>query len=110
MTGFKGHLVNFVERRSPYGRYEEDFGLKTIGYGDVVAGDTTIKGVTFLEGLEFDLISVSQLTDQGFTVCFTENSGIVYDSKGGTVLIAVRKNGAYFLKLNEESSSDEDED
>jgi len=43
---------------------------KTIGYGTVNIGSLTINNVSLVKGLNYNLLSISQLCDTGFRINF----------------------------------------
>lgn len=46
---------------------------KIVGKGTIEIGNLTIKDVSLVKGLNYNLISISQLCDAGYKICFQED-------------------------------------
>jgi len=53
-----------------------------------------------VEGLNNNLISISQLCDKGFKVVFEPSHYLIFDTCGSIVLIGKRVNNIYLLDLH----------
>ena len=52
---------------------------KTEGYGVLNNGQVKFRRVAYVNGLKYNLISVSQLCDDGYQVLFNISQGIVFN-------------------------------
>nr|GFB17274.1 retrovirus-related Pol polyprotein from transposon TNT 1-94 [Tanacetum cinerariifolium] len=60
-----------------------------LGYGDLVQGAVTIKRVYYVEGLNHNLFSVSQLCDANLEVAFRKSTCYICDLKGNDLLTVI---------------------
>jgi len=60
--------------------------------------DVTINDALLVPDLRLNLLSVSKITDRGYTVTFDKFTGKVIDKAGNTALIAERIDNLYFLR------------
>jgi len=60
--------------------------------------DVTISDALLVPDLRSNLLSVSKITDKGYTVTFDKFAGKVIDKAGNTALIADRMDDLYFLR------------
>src|ERR1044072_7315015 len=76
---------------------------KIIGSGTIGFGKTsTIKNVLLVEGLIHNLLSISQLADNGYDVIFNQKSCKVVNQKDGSILFnGTRKNNIYKISISE---------
>ena len=76
---------------------------KIIGSGTVGNGNLpSISNVLLVDGLMHNLLSISQLSDNGYDIIFNQNSCKVVSQKDGTILFnGKRKNNIYKIKLFE---------
>ena len=76
---------------------------KIIGSGTVGNGNLpSIKNVLLVDGLMHNLLSISQLSDNGYDIIFNQNSCKAISQKDGTILFnGKRKNNIYKIKLFE---------
>ncbi|RDX67555.1 hypothetical protein CR513_53554, partial [Mucuna pruriens] len=57
----------------------------------------SIKNVLFIEGLKHNLLSISQLRDNGYDVSFNKGKCIVKDCNGSIIFSAKRQNNMYMI-------------
>lgn len=78
MTGTKKCLANFKDIKGPKVTFG-GHGLngQTKGVGEIQRNDLIIKDVSYVEGLNFNLLSTSQLCDKGYKVEFTKDQCII---------------------------------
>ncbi|XP_073038269.1 uncharacterized protein [Primulina eburnea] len=91
MTGQKSLLsevVNCVGPEITFGDISEG---KTVGKDKIIHGNITIKDVLLIENLCYNLISISQLCDNGFSVAFQKHTCTVKNADNSTVLTGIRK-------------------
>src|ERR1044072_3026430 len=73
-------------------------GSGTIGYGK----SSSIKNVILVEGLMHNLLSISQLADNGYDVMFNQKSCKVVSQKDGSILFnGKRKNNIYKISISD---------
>src|ERR1044072_5970279 len=73
-------------------------GSGTIGYGK----SPSIKSVLLVEGLMHNLLSISQLADNGYDVLFNQKSCEVVSQKDGSILFnGKRKNNIYKISISD---------
>nr|GFA44402.1 hypothetical protein [Tanacetum cinerariifolium] len=63
-----------------------------LGYGDLVQGAVTIKGVYYVEGLNHNLFSVGQFYDADLEVTFRKSTCFIRDLKGNDLLTGLNHN------------------
>ena len=99
MTGNKANLLNYKKvRNGPLIRFAGGDSHPTIGMGDVQIGNTLVQGVLFVQDLEYNLFSMSQFTDKGYTVKIKSNEcKLIDDESKQVVLIAKRKGNLYVV-------------
>src|SRR3990170_3925440 len=104
MTGRKPLLEEFQEAPGPTITFGNDGSGKTEGYG--VLSNTQVKfaQVAYVNGLKYNLISVSQLCDAGYRVLFDIEQGTIFNQDWKVVLIAPRKGNVYHLDMESSSS------
>ena len=73
-----------------------------IGIGKVGTGfENSISDVYLVDGLNFNLLSVSQLCDKGNKVIFDKEKCVVQDEKSGNcILTTPRSNNVYSMNTN----------
>ncbi|GJX62922.1 retrovirus-related pol polyprotein from transposon TNT 1-94, partial [Tanacetum coccineum] len=99
-------------------RYSKESGPKVV-FGDNSSGDTeeyglvnyngiTFTRVAYVNGLNHNLISISQLCDANFKVLFTKTQGTIFNQNNEVMLIAPRRRDVYVIDMssyNEESNA-----
>ena len=74
MTGNRANLVNYrVCNTGPDIRFAGGEINPTIGIGDLKLGALTISDVLHVEGLKYNLLSMSLFADKGFSVKIKSN-------------------------------------
>ena len=90
LESYDGGLVTFGTTKS-----------KIIGVGKVGNQNVTISNVYFVEGLNFNLLSISQLCDSGIDVKFDSQACYLINSKTNKMIYqSDRMNGLYRLYFN----------
>jgi len=108
MTGDKKKFKNFKRKEQGFVTYGDNNKGKILGMGDVSGGNTLeIKDVLYVEGLKYNLLSISQLCDKGLKVISESDYCTIHqkDSKEVT-LKGMRHNNIYLFDLDNASSSD----
>ncbi|KAI3685523.1 hypothetical protein L6452_34771 [Arctium lappa] len=65
MTGQKGMLTNYTEKYCGIVRFGNDQFSPILGYGDMVHDKVTIKKMSYVEGLGYNLFSIGQFCNKG---------------------------------------------
>lgn len=99
MTGNKANMLNYKKvRNGPLIRFVVGDSHPTIGMGDVQIGNKLVQGVLFVQDLEYNLFSMSQFTDKGYTVKIKSNEcKLIDDESKQVMLIAKRKGNLYVI-------------
>ena len=105
MTGEQSLLTDFEEIKGMHVSFAGEKGGSITGIGKVTNGTLTLEKVNFVEELNHNLMSVSQICDKGNPVAFNEKEALVL--KPGFVipeewilLRAPRKNDIYIIDLS----------
>ena len=104
MTGYQTLLEEYRVQEGPSITFGNDENGQTEGYGVVSNGQVTFTRVAYVNGLKYNLISVSQLCDDGFKVLFDIQQGTVFNRDWKVVLIAPRKGNIYAVDMNSSPS------
>nr|GEW30226.1 putative reverse transcriptase domain-containing protein [Tanacetum cinerariifolium] len=72
----------------------------TKGYGSINCGGIIFTKVAFVNGLKYNLISISQLRDAKYIVQFDNKQGTIFNANKEIVLIAPRRNDVYVLDMS----------
>ncbi|KAK2985546.1 hypothetical protein RJ640_002392 [Escallonia rubra] len=87
--------------------FRDNSNRKIIGKGKICNGSISIDNVSLVDGLKFNLISISQLIDSGHKVYFEGDHCLIrYASDGGT-LVGKRNGNIYTLSFDGLDSSRE---
>ncbi|GJZ44526.1 retrovirus-related pol polyprotein from transposon TNT 1-94 [Tanacetum coccineum] len=97
-------LSNFVEKFLGTVKFGNDQIAPILGYGDLVQGNVTIKRVYYVEWLNHNLFSVSQLCDADLEVAFRKSTCYVRDLKGNDLLTGSRGTDLYSITLQNTTS------
>ena len=107
MTGNKALLSNYVEKEGPSVIFGDNGSGKTRGYGSAGNGAISFSKVAYVEGLQHNLLSISQLCDKGHQVTFLNNQCQVRDLKTSAIkLIGTREGNVYTIDLGQLSSEE----
>ena len=105
MTGFKSLLDEYVKKEGPVVTYGDNSKGQTKGYGSINCKSVKFKNVSYVKGLQHNLISISQLCDAGYEVHFNKREGKVVNSEKVQVLTATRQSDIYILDMFSADSS-----
>ncbi|KAI3728074.1 hypothetical protein L6452_16702 [Arctium lappa] len=100
MTGNKSLLSNFKEQSGGRVRFGNKDTSPILGYGDLVQGNITIKRVSYVEGLDFNLFSIGQFCDKNLGVNFKSKRVTVKDDSGKELLIGRRRSNLYTIDFS----------
>ena len=81
MTGDRALLSNVVEKAGPAVTFGDNIKGLTEGYGCLETGNVIIENVSLVEGLQHNLLSITQLCDKGFNVHFVKEKCLIYHKK-----------------------------
>ena len=96
MTGNKDNLINYKSCEGPRVNFGGDGKGDVVGKGDLIIGNIKISNISHVDGLRYNLLSVSQFSDKGCTVEFSNEGCKVIDLTSREVkLTGTRKNNIY---------------
>ncbi|GJY62316.1 retrovirus-related pol polyprotein from transposon TNT 1-94 [Tanacetum coccineum] len=99
MTGVKSYLHKYVEQPGPNVVFGDNSSCISEGYGSINCGGIVFTKVAFVNGLKYNLISISQLCDAKYIVHFDDKQGTIFNANKEIVLIAPRRNDVYVLDM-----------
>ncbi|GJV58056.1 retrovirus-related pol polyprotein from transposon TNT 1-94 [Tanacetum coccineum] len=99
MTGVKSYLHKSVEQPGPKVVFRDDSTCTTEGYGSIKCNGIFFTKIAFVNGLKYNLISISQLCDAKYIVQFDEKRGIIFNSNKEVVIIALTVRDVYVLDM-----------
>ncbi|GJX41358.1 retrovirus-related pol polyprotein from transposon TNT 1-94 [Tanacetum coccineum] len=99
MTGVKNYLHKYEEQPGPKVVFGDDSTCITKGYGSIKCNGIVFTKVAFVNGLKYNLVSISQLCDAKYIVQFDEKKGIIFNSNKEVVMIAPRVRDVYVLDM-----------
>ncbi|GKB67099.1 retrovirus-related pol polyprotein from transposon TNT 1-94 [Tanacetum coccineum] len=99
MTGVKSYLHKHMEQPGPKVVFGDDSICTTEGYGFIKCNGIVFKKVAFVNGLKYNLISISQLCNAKYIVQFDEKRGTIFNSNKEVVMIAPRVRDVYVLNM-----------
>ncbi|GJS82054.1 retrovirus-related pol polyprotein from transposon TNT 1-94 [Tanacetum coccineum] len=99
MTGVKSYLHKYIEQPGPKVVFGDNSSCITEGYGSINCGGIVFTKVAFVNGLKYNLISISQLCDAKYIVEFDDKQGTIFNANKEIVQIAPRRNDVYVLDM-----------
>ncbi|GJY82788.1 hypothetical protein Tco_0496164 [Tanacetum coccineum] len=69
-------------------------------YGSINCGGVVFTKVAFVNGLKYNLISISQLYDAKYIVQFDDKQGKIFNANKEIILMAPRRNDVYVLDMS----------
>ncbi|GKA70234.1 retrovirus-related pol polyprotein from transposon TNT 1-94 [Tanacetum coccineum] len=99
MTGVKSYLHKYEEQPGPKVVFGYDSTCTTEGYGSIKCNGIVFTKVAFVNGLKYNLISISQLCDAKYSVQFDEKRGTIFNSNKEIFMIAPRVRDVYVLNM-----------
>lgn len=105
MTGDISLFIDFVPKKKGFVTYGDNNKETILGKGSVGnSSSTTISYVMLVDGLEHNLLGISQLCDKGFKVTFTNTCCLFeHNEKKNCVFKELRVNNTYMLNLDDVS-------
>ena len=104
MTGVKKFLVDIKPHNTGYVTFGDGSKgeIKSVGKVDY-PGQPSLDKVMLVKGLTTNLISISQLSDQGFKVNFTKEECLVTNDKGEVIMKGARSKDNCYLWTSPET-------
>nr|GEV76558.1 retrovirus-related Pol polyprotein from transposon TNT 1-94 [Tanacetum cinerariifolium] len=99
MTGVKSYLHKYVEQPGPKVVFRDDSTCITEGYGSFKCNGIVFTKLAFVNGLKYNLVSISQLCDGKYIVQFDEKRGTIFNSNKEIVMIVPRVKDVYVLDM-----------
>ena len=99
MTGDRALLSNVVEKAGPLVTFGDNSKGLTQGYGSLQAGNVIIDHVSVVQGLQHNLLSISQFCDKGYGVFDKERCQILHKKNGFLELQGVKKGNLFITDL-----------
>ncbi|GJV62889.1 retrovirus-related pol polyprotein from transposon TNT 1-94 [Tanacetum coccineum] len=99
ITGVKSYMHKYVEQPGPKAVFRDDSTCITEGYGSIKCNGIVFTKVAFVNGLKYNLVSISQLYDAKYIVQFNEKKGTIFNSNKEIVMIAARVRDVYVLDM-----------
>ncbi|XP_073028419.1 uncharacterized protein [Primulina eburnea] len=104
MTGSREHLINYVEQKCGRVTYGGGAKEKIVGKGTLnVEGLPKLHNVLHVEGLNSNLISISQLCDDNLHVKFDKHTCEVFDETNLCIMTGTRSSDNFY-QIGEELS------
>ncbi|GKB58672.1 retrovirus-related pol polyprotein from transposon TNT 1-94 [Tanacetum coccineum] len=99
MSAKKSYLHKYVEQPGPKVVFGDDSTCTTKGYASIKCNGIVFTKVAFVDGLKYNLISISQLCDVKYIVQSDEKKGTIFNSNKEVVMIAPRVRDVYVLDM-----------
>ena len=96
----KSYLHKYVEEPGPKVVFGDNSSASTEGYGSVNCNGIVFTRIAYVNGLKYNLISVSQLCDAKYIVQFDDKRGTIFNANKEVVLIAPRRDDVYVLDMS----------
>ena len=97
MTGDKSKFVELQLKKNGTVTFGDNRSCDIIGKGTIGNGKVNICNVHLVKGLEFNLISISQLMDNGHQVNFNKKNCIISHGTNNSTLVAKREGNIYTI-------------
>ncbi|KAK2404703.1 gag-protease polyprotein [Trifolium repens] len=105
MTGEEKYLINVRSYKASFVTFGDGAKGEIIGIGDLIShGLPNLKNVLLVKGLTTNLISISQLCDQGMKVNFTKSECLVNNEEGQLMLRGTRSKDNCYLWIPQEEA------
>ncbi|MCH84707.1 gag-pol polyprotein, partial [Trifolium medium] len=106
MTGVDKILVNLKSYSTSFVTFGDGAKGEIVGIGKLINSDLPkLDNVLLVKGLTANLISISQLCDQGMKVNFTKSECLVTDDKGDLLMRGVRSKDNCYLWVPQEEAT-----
>ncbi|KAK2417316.1 putative mitochondrial protein [Trifolium repens] len=105
MTGEEKYLMNVRAYKASFVTFGDGAKGEIIGIGDLINhGQPNLENMLLVKGLTANLISISQLCDQGMKVNFTKSECLVNNEEGELVLRGTRSKDNCYLWMPQEEA------
>ncbi|KAK2417459.1 putative mitochondrial protein [Trifolium repens] len=105
MTGEEKYLMNVRSYKASSVTFGDGAKGEIVGIGDLINhGQPNLENVLLVKGLTANLISISQLCDQGMKVNFTKSECLVNNEEGQLVLRGTRSKDNCYLWMPQEEA------
>ncbi|KAK2371769.1 gag-protease polyprotein [Trifolium repens] len=105
MTGEEKYLINMRSYKSSFVTFGDGAKGEIVGIGDLIShGLPNLENVLLVKGLTANLISISQLCDQGTKVNFTKSECLVNNEEGQLMLKGTRSKDNCYLWMPQEET------
>lgn len=106
MTYDKSNLKNYVmKHEGPVAFGSDENGGNIVGRGTLSNGNVSFENVLHVEGLQYNLLSISQVCDKGYKVAFNDEHCLILKPEFTIppemiMLMAPRNGNLYELRMN----------
>ncbi|KAK2976835.1 hypothetical protein RJ640_029721 [Escallonia rubra] len=100
MTGDRSLFSHITPKNGGLVTFGDNSNGKIIGKGKIGTGSISIDNVSLVDGLKFNLISISQLIDSGHKVQFEGEKCLISHASDGSTLIGKRDGNIYTLSFD----------
>ena len=107
MTGDRALLSNVVEKAGPVVTFGDNIKGFTQVYGSLQDGNVIIDQVSVVQGLQHNLLSISQFCDKGYGVLFDKERCQILHKKNGLLALQRVRKGNLFIADLQSGSKDE---
>ena len=107
MTSDIALLSNVVEKSGPIVTFEDNRKGLTQGYCSLQAGNVIIDNVSVVQGLQHNLLSISQFCDKCYGVLFDKERCQILHKKNGLLALEGVRKGNLFIDDLQSGSKDE---
>ena len=99
MTGNKRLFFHLKEEKRKDVIFGDNSQGKVKGIGTININSILIKDILYVDGLKYNLLSISQLCDYGYKVVFLKNGCEVIDEHENKLFYAPRSSDVYIIEL-----------
>lgn len=99
MTWFNSLHEDYVKKDGFVVTYINNGNGQTKGYGTIKCESVQFSNVSYVKGLNHNLISITQLCDANYEVHFNKKEGKVSDSNNVTIITVNRHSDIYILDM-----------
>ncbi|GJS73371.1 retrovirus-related pol polyprotein from transposon TNT 1-94 [Tanacetum coccineum] len=91
ITSVKSYLHRYVEQPGPKVVFGDNSTCTTEGYDSIKCNGIVFTKVAFVNGLKYNLISISQVCDAKYIIYFYKKRGTIFNSNKEVVMIAPKR-------------------
>ena len=97
MTGDHSLLTGFEKRACPGMTFGDDNKGYTLGYGKIKKENVIIEKVALVDRIKHNLLSISQLCDNGNKVHFSQEASFIANKETGDILLTGNRKGNVYI-------------